>query len=217
MPFLQRLLLTLGILVVLGLLFHLEENWRGRRSWEAWKASQEAAGQTYAPTAHQAGEIRDSDNFAAAPVLEAGRESTVNWIALWEALPRPEDGNWAQGKATDFSDLDSRCQDLVQALAPFDGVLDRLAEAARRPSCRFGFPMDVHPPLSFLGTMARVLHLRAEVRVHAGLPQGSLEDIVTLLRISRHMQRQPILLAVLVSRMEISAAIPAARSSPRTQ
>lgn len=211
MLFLRRLLLTMGILVVLGLLFHLEENWRGRRSWEAWKASQEAAGHSYAPPVLQEGQLRDYDNLAAASVLEDSRKHWEFLSSLFAALPQPRMGNWAQGEATDFAGLDRQGQDLVQGLAPFGGVLDRLAEAARRPSCNFpsgsGIPTDLHPRIGFLATMARVLHLRAQARVHAGLPHGALEDIVTLLRISRHLQRQPILLAVHVGRMEAEAAL----------
>ncbi|MDR3672182.1 MAG: hypothetical protein P4L36_15140 [Holophaga sp.] len=105
--------------------------------------------------------------------------------------------------ATDFSALESRSQDLIQELMPFGEVLDRMAEAASRPSCRFPEGIQRY---SFLSTMARVLHLRAEVRVHAGLYQGALEDIVTLLRIGRHLQRGPGLPAV-IGRMVAETAL----------
>jgi hypothetical protein len=214
MGFFRRFPYAIGILAALGLLVHLEENVRGRRAWEAWKAAQEAAGQAYALPGPRPGTVPDRDNFAAAPVLAAGAGRWEEWNACWNRLPNPAPGDFTQGRATDFSALDARNVDLLKDLAPFEEVLGPLAEAARRPSCVFPRepggvyrPAATGMPSRFLAFMTRVLWLRAEALLHGDRAPEALGDLETILRMSRHLEGQPSLLAHMTGQMQSAVAV----------
>jgi hypothetical protein len=211
---LRRLLFTLGILAVLAVLFTLEENWRGHRAWTAWKASQEAAGHRYDLAAYLPGKVRDADNFAMAPVFALTVEGRVALQALWETVPLPVEGNWAQGRPADFSALDAQGKDPTKALAPFDEILGRFADASLRPACSFPpnldnpfYPQQYSALLQAIGPIHQALRWRALARVHGNFPQGALEDIETTLRASRLLQRQPDLQVGLVAHSEAGSIL----------
>jgi hypothetical protein len=92
-------------------------------------------------------------------------------------------------------------QSLEAYLRPFDGPLDDLADAARRPGSRllvnYGDSQDT-PTLLNMRAMARVLRLRALARLHAGKPEAAMDDVVTSLRLIEHLQKEPHLLSQLL-------------------
>lgn len=57
-------------LVTLFVLFHLEENWRGKRAWTNYKARMEAQGAVFTLRELAPPEVPDEENFAMTPLLK---------------------------------------------------------------------------------------------------------------------------------------------------
>ena len=205
----RRLILVLGILIGPMVLFHLEENARGRRAWEAWKGLQEAAGQSYDPAAYAPPEISDAKNFAEAPIANRGPEAKDCWQQDWDALVKPDLGDWRRGVATDFAPVEAerKGRSLEGWLSPFDAGLDQLAEAARRPASRLpqviGQPGRFYAMLGRIGGLTQLMRaqqLRALARLHQGRAEAALEDVLTGLRVAQQLAPEPAILVQLARR-----------------
>src|SRR5262245_43861512 len=66
----RRLLLTVAILATLWALFHLEENWRGKRAWQKYKTDLAARGEHLDLEWFIPKPIPDDQNFAAIPFFQ---------------------------------------------------------------------------------------------------------------------------------------------------
>ena len=62
-------LISLAVLVTLVAALITEENWRGKRDWEAYKMAAEARGEWFAWSAHAITNVPDDQNFAKAPIF----------------------------------------------------------------------------------------------------------------------------------------------------
>jgi len=204
--FLRRFLFTLAALGAVLALFHLVENVRGRRAWEARKAAQEALGMRYDLASYAPPPVADADNFALAPCLAAavaGRSDAESWTLPGVFVDAATAGDWKAGRQLDpgAGAEVRKGQDLEAFLAPFDTRLEALAEAARRPGCRlpidYGQP-EVVPALLAMRARMRVLRLRALARLQAGRGEAALEDVLTGLRMVQHLQREPHLISQLL-------------------
>jgi hypothetical protein len=67
--FWRVLLLLAASLVTLAALFHAEENWRGKRAWEDYKAQMEARGVNFDFAKYVPPPVPDDQNFAMTPLL----------------------------------------------------------------------------------------------------------------------------------------------------
>jgi len=203
-PFLRRLLITLGALLVLLAIFHLVENWRGRRAWKQWKQAREAAGD-FNPTALIPPEVPDTENFARAPRI-------AEFIAPDPKIPSPSlpvlpaalseagaMGDWRMSRTADLEGLKNK--DLKEVLAPWEAELAALSEAAQRPHCRlltsYG-DMDTIPALLSLRARARMLTLRALISLREKRTDAALADVLTGLRVAGHLQKEPHLISQLL-------------------
>ena len=102
--------------------------------------------------------------------------------------------------------LDTRIksQRVLAAFAKYNESFDELSEAARRP--HFHFKIEVEkglstllPHLAPLKTTCRMLSYRATLRIAAGDSSGALEDIKTILAISKGISSEPFIISHLVS------------------
>ena len=188
-------------LCIFWTLVHLVEDWRGKRAWNAWQRDQIAKGAIYDAAALVQPPIPDGDNFAKAPIVEKALSHEPEPVLgnsfrfdQPQAMTRP---TWATGHELDLQPwMDANhTHDLAQVLAPAAPVLKEIAEAARRPSCRIPAPNSDgdEPGFHFLGfrMVARVLNTRALLNLRAGHPELALQDVVTELRLVRHLSSDP--------------------------
>lgn len=197
--FLRRSLVIMGGLAILLGLFHVVENYRGRRAWRLWKSAREAAGQTYDRAAFIPKAIPDADNFAAAPIV-----ADVNYwrnTGSWWSLPGvfvngPTAGDWRSGHPADFAAFagELKGQRMEAFLEKYETPLEELSTAARRPGSRLKLDYlnpEEMPPLLSMRARAKVLRLRALARLQSGHAEAALEDVLTGLRMIQHLQQEP--------------------------
>lgn len=208
--------LACGMAVLLAL-FHLEENWRGKRAWESWKAQRLAMGDRYDWSELAPPPVSDEDNFAKAPLIEAAVTGKAKLLGdfTWSAKA-PRFANWRLGQTEDVAAWAASfgAPDLQSALKPIDGRLDELVRATRRPACRMPFRYqypeiseDPTPGLLGFRAAARMLRLRALARLHSGDSAGALEDTLGGLRLARQFQGEPTLMSSLLAIAISSTAI----------
>jgi len=208
--FLKRFTALLGGLVILLLLFHLVENWRGKRAWEQWKQRRAALGDTLDPTPLIPPEVPDADNFATASrIAEAAAPMTPNNEGP-SVPPLPAAfsnggafGNWRMGQKIDLQALktDAQLGDLTEILDPWEPELAALAKAARRPHCRLAKDYrdtTAIPALLGMRARARALTLRALMALDEKKNDAALEDVLTGLRVVAHLRNEPHLLSQLL-------------------
>lgn len=199
----SRSLKTLGVLVALLALFHLVENWRGKRAWAAWKASREALGERFDVESLLPPPVPDSENFATAP-WTAWRVSPVG-----QPLPLGprfgEDptysGAWQEGRRADLKGWERKLgKKLDEVLAPQEPMLKELEEASARPHSRLAKDVRDGDKLTLLGFRHdfRVLRTRAQLNLWQGKPDAALKDLLTGLRVVQHLQGEPFLLSHLL-------------------
>jgi len=202
--FLKRLSGILLVLAGLLLSFHGIENWRGARAQSRWEAMSKALGQPLSLEELAPPPIPDAENFAQHP-------GVVDAIA---GRPQPEgpvlpaalsDGElfraWEQGRVVDQEALKAHLKvaDLGSLLQPFAEQLRGLEEASLRPHSRImRVYNDEIPALLGLRQRARVLSLRALIALRAGKSQAALDDVLTLLRVVHHLEREPQLISQLL-------------------
>ena len=205
-PFVRRTLLGFGGLLLLLVLFHLVENWRGSRAWKAWQKEQEAAGFNFDPASYAPPLIPDDENFAAAPRVAAAIHGTGNLVKLTKELPYgPNMRGWQEGRAADLEVFRAvfKDGDLNKGLEENRVNLDDIEKAAARPGCRVAFdyahfPEAEFPRLVGFRATARLIQLRALVALREGRQDAAFRDVTTLLRLANHFGKQPILLCQLL-------------------
>jgi hypothetical protein len=206
--FLRRFLKTAAALIGMLILFHLVENWRANRAWQGWKKEQEAKGTSFDSGTMAPLPVSDSENFAAVPMVAeavAGKG--------WAGLPPPDElqkvlnegnpGDWRVGRPADLDGLKSalKAESLNEVLKPYNQVLDALSDAAKRPKSRllvdYQNPNEI-PALVNFRLMARLLRLRALVRLQEGKGEAAFEDVLTCLRVIQHLEKEPHLITQLL-------------------
>ena len=202
--FLKRLSGILLVLAGLLLIFHGIENWRGARALARWEVTSKALGQPLSLEELAPPLIPDAENFAQHPGVAdaiAGRPQPEGPV-LPAAL---SDGElfraWEQGRVVDQEALKAQLKvaDLGSLLEPFAEQLRGLEEASLRPHSRImRVYNDEIPALLGLRQRARVLSLRALIALRAGKSQAALDDVLTLLRVVHHLEREPQLISQLL-------------------
>ena len=76
---LRRTLIGLAILATLAAVLITEENWRGKRDWEAYKRKAEAHGERFDWSAFAPTNVPDDQNFVKAPIFSS------LWTLEWDA------------------------------------------------------------------------------------------------------------------------------------
>lgn len=125
---LRATLIAIASLAVLGLLFYLEEDWRGRHDWQNFKQQHEATGEKLDIASFVPPAVPDDQNFAMTPIvassyafmldknghkLKVHNNSISNRLAMhldsgsgWNAPT----GDWAVGTVTDLRPLQAYYQ-----------------------------------------------------------------------------------------------------------
>jgi len=202
--FKTRTLYALGGLLALVALFYGVENWRGSRAWHRWQRERQAAGDAFDPAAYLPPPVAEADNFAAVPRVAAAIKGTRALVDVpaWPGTPL---GNWREGRHADLEAFQAEFKqgDLDRWLLGQREALEDLAAAARRPACRVPvtyLPLNAGTFPGFVGFRAagRVLQLRALVALRAGHGEAAFQDVATLLRLARHLRREPLLISQLL-------------------
>lgn len=111
--FFRFVVLGFAALVTLFVLFHAEENWRGKRAWEQYRKEQEAKGVSFDFNSVVPPPVPDEKNFAMTPLLKplldlnppgiSPRQKDTNGVervqALGNILPLPWNTNSVYGKS----------------------------------------------------------------------------------------------------------------------
>ncbi len=205
--FMRRAMLGLGGLVILLVLFHLVENWRGSRAWKAWQKEQEAAGFNFDRASYAPPPIPDDENFAVAPRIAAAINGTGNLVMLPKELPYgPNLRSWQEGRKADLDALRAalKDEDLNKLLEENRVNLDDIERAAVRPGCRLNFDFAHFPEADIPGFVgfraaAKLIQLRALVALREGHQDAAFQDVTTLLRMADHFGKPPLLLSQLLS------------------
>ncbi len=207
--------ITVGLAALL-VLFHLVENWRGKRAWARWKASREALGESFEWASVIPPPVPDDQNFAKAPVVAASVGADFDSTkTMLQGIAVPKDPGsrrtWRKGEREDLQAwvLASGAKDLDSMLQPMEGRLRELEAASRRPGCRL--PVDYAkleiPTLFGFRSAAKVFRLRALRRLQAADGNGALEDVQTLFRIAGHLEKEPQLISSLTRRAILELAL----------
>jgi hypothetical protein len=204
-PLLRRSLKVLAGGLVLLVLFHLVENWRGRRAWAAWQQEQKASGQRFDLVAFVPPPVPDAENFALVPRIADSINGKQPLLELPGGWPSGTMNGWHEGQHVD---LDAYAKvfpegDVRKGLEAYRGVLDDFVQATRKPACRIPIDYNRYPGIeipSLLGFRgaARMLQLRAIVELRDGHSNAAFEDVSALLRAIHHFDKEPILLCQLL-------------------
>ncbi len=203
--FFRRAFWTFGVLAALMVVFHTIENWRGRRAWEAWKATQSARGVSYAWSDILPPAVSDAENFAKAPILadamlDLEHAKGIEGIRL--AGAPSEIRSWRNGESEDLKAWAEALNvtDVRVAIAGMKTPLDAIVEATHRPGCRLAvdYSKQEIPALLGLRQAAKALKLRAICRLRDGDRDGAIEDTLAILRMAEHFRLEPQLITQLL-------------------
>ena len=125
--FLRFCLLGFATLITLFALYHVEENWRGKRAWKNYKAKLEAQGAVFEMEKLAPPPVPDDQNFAMTPLLKPLLDlhppNTFN--AEGNPLVWKDPEGKARAEAIDVADRDLQ-------RSPGNGVTEEEAQASRR-------------------------------------------------------------------------------------
>jgi hypothetical protein len=206
-----RVLLCVAVsLATLAALFYTEENWRGRRAWEAYAQELTAKGRALDCRLVAPPPIPDEQNFAMTPLLaplfdfEPGTQTYRNRAAATNAWPfagdNVKEGDWHHGVK-----LEQPAAAVLEALGPIEPILTELRVASGRPHARFNLCYEAENPaaillphLSKLKGCVRMLSLRASAKLALGDADAALEDLKLGFYLMQTMREEPILISHLV-------------------
>ncbi len=205
----RRSLYTLGGLIAVLGLFHLEENWRGRRAWADWQRQQDASRNAFDLASFVPPPVADGDNFAKVPLIADAIEGRRPLETSLGVGPHELDAiqfGWRTGTRVDLDRLDKLLagrgglQHMLESSRP---GLDAFLEASRKPGCRVSMDYARFPEIqipAFLGfrNAARTLSLRALAELREGKNDAAFEDVSALFRTVHLLRKEPILIVQLL-------------------
>jgi hypothetical protein len=222
LPLLRRIVLwsvaLLAILAVLWTAFCLEERWRCKRAWEAYRTAAIARGVKLDIEDFRSPDIPDDENFAASPIIQElfmpGSGHTVR-VASFDKLnlgnyqrPRvPETErvkpvdlrSWRDCFVANFAipkSNDNSAEGVLRALETFRPVHDQLREAGKRPHSRFPVQWELGyaTPLPHLGPLlkaAQVEQLAIVAHLELGDSPAAYEHVRDVLQLYYALRDEP--------------------------
>lgn len=204
------LFLGLGLVALVAL--KLFEDGRGKKAWDTYVAEQQALGnpvlwQDFVPP-----QIPDEDNMLAYPDLDLKAFAVLD-PSLWPSQRKDKEDQtpWRKAQpwslAEDFKERtvdteEDAAQQLLTFFGPHTALLDKLADASKRPHCRFDLdysnPHLTDLPLGEIQHIIASLKIRGIARLRAGEKDEAHADLLTLLRLIQHLDSAPSLVVAIV-------------------
>ncbi len=229
----KTLILTGIVLVLAVVIFYTEENWRGRRAWENYRAAAEKRGAKLFLKDFIPADIPDSENYAAVPVfrdLFIKRTDCPDPRATF-VLPRlsdeknpalPDDIKGRRFDVDGWQEFfvktkliqektESAAGDILRALRKYEPALQQLRDASPRPKCKFQTHWEdgagAHLPHLVAALHAvRLFTMNAQAHLGIGSSPAARAEVEQAFRIHTALSSEPSLIAGLV-RISILAVI----------
>ncbi len=213
---LGRLLFAAACIATFIVLLVIEENWRGKRDWQAYVREHEARGEHLDMAPLIPPPVPDGQNFAMTPLLAPifqEDENSPGWGRYKTDLEKKLKLSQVEGKTTPhlgermsgrYIDLDAwrdyLGMDALEWLKRFDPELLEISEASRRPYSRFAldYKQGVGTNLWHITTLmelAKLYTLRASAELHEGRTDAALADIQTIFRLCESVKNEPYLIS----------------------
>jgi hypothetical protein len=214
--------ISLVVLVTLAAIAITEENWRGKRDWEAYKKAAEARGEIIDQFNAATNPVPDDQNFAKAPVA-------MNLSSTFSdgSGPVGDGGGWRRGRFVKLSDWQNYYRnpptnlsrefpvapqpqspgaDVLLALSKYDLAIEGWRQASLRPYAQFadygpnpaGAMSHLLPNLAAFKRCFLVLQLRALAELSEGQNNRALADVQLMLRLNDKLGEDPLLISHLV-------------------
>ena len=215
----RRALLGVAGLVTLITAVFVIEGWRGRRAWAEAEALARSRGEPLTLAEIMPPLVPDEKNLARIPLLAplfGTDEAAAKAAAERWRMPAAAGDNEGPGfdpvrykTSTGLLNAWRAClgtENLLAYLDRYEGDLAEVTTALQRPGCRFpvrqyGKPFGVTTAhVAPMLHLSRLLYLRALARVERGQSQGAAEDVVTMLRVAKALDDEPLLLSQLVGK-----------------
>jgi hypothetical protein len=215
-------LFCLALLATLLGAFHLVENWRGKRKWEAYKRQLTAHGAKVDLAAFIPPPIPEEQNFAATPffaeLFPKADWTNVNrrWPETFPPINATSSGKPNERKFTDLAAMrvqtssireigpDERpkaARELLAALKTYEPALAELRAARSRPRSRYNIyydlenPWGIHlPHLLVIKRVSQLLSVKACAELAAGNTEGAMEDVRLMARLSDSLKDEMFLI-----------------------
>ena len=214
--------IVVATLAALVLIFIAEENWRGRRAWDAYRAAAEKRGAKLFLKDFIPPDIPDAENYAAIPIIRDLFAERKDGEAAPITFPHPKGrrpnlpndlketrfnpSEWHQffleaklppGK------LDNPANDLLRDLERYESVLQQIREASSRPHCKFPTrwedgPAMPLPHLNFAMGTSLFLSLRTHAHLALGNSSAARAECDHAMRLYQALAAEPTLIAGLV-------------------
>ena len=139
-----------------------------------------------------------------APAPVAAQDTDNAALLYWQAISAVGPLSTQQKTALNQKAADPLDETAAEdALVSYKYSLETVKRAADKPTCNWGLNFDEGPGLrlsylSRLQELAQALRLRARLRLQRGDGDGAADDLVTMLRFSRHVGEPPLLISWLV-------------------
>lgn len=228
---LRKLRIALFIVVCLATawgLFHVEEYWRGKRAWLAYKNDLIAKGEWYDLARMVPPKVPDDQNFAMTPMLagllQGDRMPSDEEFARSRVVVPKYLASWGDGKATDFNALAQSLQhtksqkSIPPSLSRSDAIalidsatvtneakLNEIREALKRPYSRFNVFYDkkdkasiLLPHLASVKMLSQAFALKASEQLAQGQVDSAFENMESVFQLADKLKSEPILISQLV-------------------
>jgi len=212
---LGRLLFIGACLVTLAALLICEENWRGKRDWDAYVREHEARGERLDIQALIPPPVPDDQNLAMTPLLAHiypfNNGEYSGQLAQRLKVPEvngktmpPMVGDLHLGRHFKLEEWEAYFGgDATDWLKKIEPEMDEITAASQRPYARF--PLEYEkgcmmplPGANILRGFAIDFAFRAEVELHDGRTDAALADARTIFRLAESEKDEPLLLSQLV-------------------
>jgi hypothetical protein len=227
-------LFCLALLATLFGAFHLIENWRGKKKWEAYKRQLVARGARLDFAAFIPPPVRDPQNFAATPffaeLLPGPKPTNWNrWPEKFGRLHALKAGKRNERQLTDLAafaaevrgetnafagDRAKAAEELLTWLKEYEPALRELRAASARPLSRYNIYYDMENPwgirlphLPILKAVSQLLSVKACAELARGNNEGAMEDVRLMIRLIDSMESELFLINYFVYTVSFQLAL----------
>ena len=227
----RKLGVVLFILALLATMlgaFHLIENWRGKKKWEAYKRKLIAQGAKLDLVDFVPPMIPEKQNFAATPFFDdmlPGPKPTnwnsKHWPETFSRLHPQTTSGKRERSLTDFmawqraihrgtnqpgpEDRAKAAEEVLGVLKEYDPALQELRAASERPRARYNIHYNMQNPwgiflphLVVIKELTQLLNVKACAELATGNSEAALNDIRLMIRVIDSMESEMFLITYIV-------------------